>query len=212
MRRLAGAGVTVLTGSGRLLPDGSTDGKPVQHMNGFTIAGVRDPQEWAGANPNDARRIFSFSELPGGGDREYKAAQQRIVDWFDSLPERPDIVMIHQNGLAQHLADTLHKRGDRDPLLILTGHDHKQHVDLYGNGIIVVDAGTGGAGGVFGVGTQSVGIATLQLPNGKPPPRAIDMINVDPVSGTAQADRVVPSSDAACDVERVVCHNREPVQ
>jgi hypothetical protein len=204
--------VVVLTGSGRLRADGSTDGKPVQRVGRFAIAGVRDPQEWAGANPGDPKRIFSFSELPGGGDREYKAAQERLVSWFDSLPKRPDIVMIHQNGLAQHLAQTLHARGDQEPLLILTGHDHRQHVDLYGKNIVVADAGTGGAGGVFGVGTQSVGVATLQLPDGAPPARAIDLIDVDPVSGSAQADRVVPSSDAACDVERVVCHDREPVQ
>ena len=56
-------------------------------------------------------------------------------------------------GLAQHLAETLHARGDNGPLLILTGHDHNQHVDLYGPnpGIVVADGGTAGAGGVFGV-------------------------------------------------------------
>jgi hypothetical protein len=212
MRRLAASGVIVLTGRGRLEPGGETDGKPVQKVGKLTVAGVSDPMEWTGPNPNDPKRIFSFSELPGGGDREYRAAQDRIVSWFDGLPERPDVVMVHTNGLAQHLAETLHARGDERPLLILTGHDHKQHVDLYGQNIVVADAGTAGAGGVFGVGTQSVGVATLQLPRGRPPVRAIDLINVDPVSGSAQADRVVPSTQAACDVERVVCHGREPAQ
>ena len=42
--------------------------------------------------------------------------------------------------------------------------------------IELADAGTGGAGGVFGVGTDSVGVATLQLPGGRPPARAIDLI------------------------------------
>ena len=41
---------------------------------------------------------------------------------------------------------------------------------------------------------------------------AIDLIDVDPVSGNAQANRVVPSSPAACDVERVTCTGREPAQ
>ena len=209
MRRLAAEGTTVLTGSGRLRADGSTDGRPVQRIGDMKVAGVRDPLEYPGSDPDAAERIFSFSERPDG-DREYALAQQRLVAWFDGLPERPDVVLVHQNGLAQHLAKTLHDRGDDQPLLILTGHDHRQHVDLYsGRNVVVADAGTGGAGGVFGVGTDSVGVATIQLPNGRPPARAIDLINVDPVNGNAQADRVVPSSEAACEVERVVCHERE---
>jgi predicted phosphodiesterase len=209
MRRLAARGVIVLTDTGRLRADGTTDGKPVQTIGRMTVAGWPDPLEWRGANPDDATRIYSFSERPSGAI-EYAAAQTALVRWFDSLPERPEVVMVHQNGLAQHLAQTLFARGDTKPLLILTGHDHKQHVDLYGQ-IQVVDAGTGGAGGLFGIGTQSVGIATIQLPHGLPPPRAIDLISVDPVSGSAQASRVVPASEAACQVERVMCHERESV-
>ncbi len=209
MSELARRGVIVLTDTGRLRADGSTDGKPVQRVDDMTVAGWPDPLEYHGTRPDDPTRIFSFSELPGGDER-YASAQAAVVRWFDGLPERPDIVMIHQNGLAQHLARTLHDRGPQPrPLLILTGHDHHQHVDLYGDDIVVVDAGTGGAGGVFGAGTQSVGVATLQLPNRRPPPRAVDLIDVEPVNGNAQADRVVPGSEAACEVERVTCHGRE---
>jgi len=68
-------------------------------------------------------------------------------------------VMIHQNGLAQHLAQTLYARGDKAPLLILTGHDHQQHVDLYGPnpGIVVADAFVGGGGQADLVRTDGVG-------------------------------------------------------
>jgi hypothetical protein len=211
MRDLAAEGAIVLTDTGRLRADGTTDGKPVQQIGDMKVAGWPDPLEYRGPNPGDPKRIFSFSELPDE-DTRYAAAQTGVVRWFDGLPERPDVVMVHQNGLAQHLARALLSRGDQAPLLILTGHDHNQHVDLYGDDIVVVDAGTGGAGGVFGVGTQSVGVATLQLPGGRPPPRAVDLINVDPVNGNAQADRVVPSSKAACEVERVTCHGRESTQ
>ena len=210
MRRLAREGVIVLTRTGRLDARGHTDGKPVQRIGGMTVAGIDDPLLYSGPQPESAERVFSFSELPDG-DARYKQAQADVVAWFDGLPERPDAVMIHENGLAQHLAKTLSDRGDERPLLILTGHDHRQHIDLYGQ-IEVVDAGTGGAGGVFGLGTQSVGIATLQLPHGRPPARAVDLINVDPISGNAQADRVVPGSDAACEVERVFCHEGETVK
>jgi hypothetical protein len=211
MRRLAGEGAIVLTDTGRLRENGTTDGRPVQRIGEMKVAGWPDPLEYRGPNPGDPDRIFSFSELPDE-DTRYAAAQVGVVRWFDGLPERPDIVMVHTNGLAQHLARALLSRGEQPPLLILTGHDHRQHVDLYGDDITVVDAGTGGAGGVFGVGTQSVGVATLQLPNGRPPPRAVDLIELDPVNGNAQADRVVPSSKAACEVERVTCTGREPAQ
>jgi hypothetical protein len=214
MRRLARAGVIVLTETGRLGADGRADGRPVQRIDEMTVAGYSDPLEYRGPNPDDPDRIFSFSERPNG-DAEYERAQRDVVSWFDRLPERPQVVMIHQNGLAQHLAKTLDDRGERDegaPLTILTGHDHNQHVDLYGDDIVVVDAGTGGAGGVFGVASETVGIATLQMPDGRPPPRAIDLINLDPLSGNSQADRIVPTTTTACDIERVQCHGREPGQ
>jgi predicted phosphodiesterase len=205
MRRLAKAGAIVLTETGRLGPDGRTDAVPVQRIGKLRVAGYSDPLEWHGANPGDPERVFSFSERPDG-TAEYQRAQDDLVRWFDGLPERPDVVMVHENGLAQHLASTLAVRKDPVPLLILTGHDHRQHVDIHGK-TIVADAGTAGAGGIFGVGTQFVGVATFQLDHGEVPPRAIDLIRVDPISGAAQADRVVPSSPAACQVERVVCQD-----
>ena len=211
MRRLAAAGVVVLTDAGRLHRSGATDGKPVQRIGSISVAGYPDPLEWRSGDPNDPRRIFSFSERPNH-PAEYEQAERDFVAWFDRLPERPEFVMVHHFGLAAHLAETLDDRGDQRPLSILTGHNHVQQLDLYGDDIAVVNAGTGGAGGVFGAGAESVGIATLQLEDGRPPPRAVDLINLDPLNGNAQADRVVPSTTTACKVERVVCHEREPAQ
>jgi hypothetical protein len=212
MQALAKAGATVLTDTGRLRPDGRTDGDKVVEIDGLQVAGYPDPLEWHGPDPDDPTRVFSFSERPNG-DAEYAQAEQQIVSWFDRLPRRPDVVMIHQNGLAQFLARTIQGRGtDQAPLLILTGHDHKQHIDPHGQAL-VVDAGTAGAGGVFGVGTQSVGIATFQFDPGRVPPTAIDMIRVDPTSGAANADRIVPSSPTVCESEVVVCDGEdEPKQ
>ena len=56
---------------------------------------------------------------------------------------------MHENGLAQGLARASRATADKRPLLILTGHDHKQHIDRYGN-VLVIDAGTVGAGGSSG--------------------------------------------------------------
>jgi predicted phosphodiesterase len=165
MRRLAGAGVLVLTEQGRLRPNGSTDGKPVQRVDGLLVAGYADPLEWRGSNPGDPGRIFSFSEHPDG-DRDYARIEDRLLRWFEELPRRPNVVLVHQNGLAQGLAETLHAGGHEQSLLVLTGHDHEQHIDRYGE-ILVIDAGTVGAGGAFGVGAESVGVAQLHIPEGE---------------------------------------------
>ena len=89
--------------------------------------------------------------------------------------------------------------------MILTGHDHQQHVDRYGN-VLVVDAGTVGAGGIFGIGQEQVGMAELHLPAGQAIPRTVDLIQVQPFTGAATAERVVTSSQAFCERQHVNCH------
>lgn len=205
MRRLATAGVVVLTQRGRLLPNGKTDRRPVQEIAGLRTSGFSDPLEWRGSDPDDPRRIFSFSERPDA-DRAYAAARKELLDWFLGLRPSPQVVLVHQNGLAQSLAEALQERGYRRPLLILTGHDHKQHIDRYRE-IFVVDGGTVGAGGVFGVGSQSVGVAQLHLAGNSSTPRAVDLVTVEPVSGAATADRLIVHSASACEDERMRCHD-----
>jgi hypothetical protein len=156
-------------------------------VDGSLVAGFDDPQEWRGADPTDPRRIFSFSELPDPRGAVERASRQ-LLRWFDALPQEPDVVLVHQNGLAQVLARTLHARGYDRALTILTGHDHRQHVTSYGP-ITVVDAGSVGAGGVYGVGKDFVGLGELHLASGNL--EAADLIAVEPVSGAAEASRVV---------------------
>jgi len=202
MQRLADAGVTVLTSKGRLLANGKTDGKPVQKIMGLKVAGHEDPLEWQGADADDPKRVFSFAERPNGG-LDFAVAEQQTADWFDALPQRPDVVLIHENGLAQYLARTLHEGSYRRPLTILTGHDHKQHVDKYGP-ITVVDGGSVGAGGVFGISKTAVGFAYLNLST--PTLDSVDLVQAEPFSGAAQADRVVLSGEQPCTGQRLTCH------
>jgi predicted phosphodiesterase len=204
MRRLARIGVTVLTDTGKLSPSGRTDGKPVQQILGMRVAGYPDPLESRTGDPANPRRIFSFAELPNG-DVDYAAAQQRLLDWFDGLKQPPDVLLVHQNGLSQFLARTLQERHYNRKLVILTGHDHRQHIDSYGS-VLVVDAGSVGAGGVFGAGETSVGFANLNLSS----PGlldSVDLVQVQPFTGAAQADRVVLNTKDPCRAEQpLVCH------
>ncbi len=200
MRALAAAGITVLEADGRLTPDGEVRGSPIVRLPGGTsVAGFPDPLEWEGPDPASPRRVFSFGDMEDGEEAEAEARDE-LVEWFEALPKRPDIVMVHQNGLAQYLASTLAERGNADPLTIATGHDHQQHLDSYGD-VVVVDAGTLGAGGIFGVGQEKVGLGRLHLAGAGGTLESVDFLRIEPLSGQAEADRVVvevacPASEA----------------
>ena len=192
MRRLASEGVTVLDDEGRLTQSGATTGSPLIEVDGLTVAGFPDPLEKGGTG--EPERGSTFEELPDGEARFDRAAQG-LVRWFDSLPQRPDVVMVHQVDLARALAQTLFERDEGHRLTVVTGHDHRQHVDRYGD-IVLVDGGSVGAGGIFDAGRQSIGLAQLHFPADGPGLRSVDLIAIEPFSGQAQASRVV--IDALC--------------
>jgi predicted phosphodiesterase len=180
MTDLARAGVLVLTSTGRLLPDGTTDGRPVAEIDGLAVAGYDDPLEGQGLERDD--RPLELD------DAEFDAASQDFVTWFDRLPERPDIVLVHQHRLAHVLLDAL-AEADGGPLLVFAGHDHDQHLEEDGD-TVLIDGGTVGAGGPFEIGVQSAGFAEIHFtPSGEP--RAVDLIEIEPISGNAQASRVI---------------------
>lgn len=192
MAALEAAGATVL----------ETHEPPVT-IAGLTVAGFSDPLESRTGDPNDPDRIFSFSELPDF-EKRWAQAKEDVVTWFRGLTPRPQVVLIHHNGLAQALAAAL--QDDAGPqLTILSGHDHIQHVDLYGS-TLVIDAGTVGAGGLLGAGKDAIGVAQLELSAGQAWPRVLDLVELEPLSGAAEAERVLPASPEVCDQGRVVCH------
>jgi predicted phosphodiesterase len=192
MRRLEDAGAIVL---------GEED--PPRLIDGLMVAGYPDPLERRSGDPNDPDRIFSFPELPDA-KAAYAKAKADLIAWFRGLDPRPDILLVHQNGLAQALARALQAEQGQ-ALLILTGHDHKQHVDRHGR-TLVVDAGTVGAGGILGAGKDAIGVAQLEMTEGFAWPRLIDLVQLEPLSGAARADRVLPTALDVCETDRVECH------
>jgi predicted phosphodiesterase len=178
MVALARAGAVVLTREGRLGADGSVDGPAVVDVASFAIAGYDDPLEGRTARL-EGRQL----ELTG---EQFGAAAREFVTWFRSLPRRPDIVLVHQHGLAHALLRRIEPEEPR--VLILTGHDHEQHLER-NNAAVLVDGGTVGAGGPFAIGEQHVGFAELWFSdNGTP--RTLDLIDVEPLSGEAVARRI----------------------
>lgn len=188
MLALARRHVTVLTSRGQLLPSGLYGPREVV-VDGLRVAGFEDPLEYHGSAPDSPDRIFSLGQLPDP-ERATDDAERHLVAWFDALEQRPDVVLVHENGLAQDLARTLYSSGYGRSLTILTGHDHIQHVNHDGP-IDIVDAGTVGASGLYGVGADYVGIGDLHWDAETPVLQAADLIQIEPVSGVAQAQRVV---------------------
>ena len=154
-------------------------------MDGLVVAGFDDPNEWRGRRADDPRRVFSFAEMFDPQAAE-AAARAELLRWFDGLDPRPDVVLLHQNGLALFLARTIQERGDERPLTILTGHDHRQHVDRYGPHV-VVDGGTAGRRGPAGRRPGPVGLAELHFARADHELEAADLIAVEPVTGNGLA-------------------------
>lgn len=185
MNKLAAAGAIVLTERGRLYADGSY-GPRVVSVSGLKVAGVADPNEGL-ANQVDQK----VSELE----------KEQRLDSFQSLveEEKPDLLLVHDSGLAARLASRLRQTR----LVILTGHNHRQEVARYGK-VVVINAGSAGAGGLFGLGREQVGFARLYLD--RPTVSAVDLIRQEPFSGDGQAERVLLSSGDSCRRLASVCY------
>lgn len=191
MRELARAGVIVLTRQGRLRANGSTSGNPVVTVAGLRVAGFEDPLERTEGGIG--------GHLLEGRDTFVERAGRELVEWFHGLPERPDVVMLHQHPLAHVLLDEL-AADDGPPVVILTGHDHWAHYHQVGEHLLL-DGGTLGAGGPFAIGETPAGFALLHLDRDRRP-IALDLIEVEPLSGQGTVRRrVVRPVDEAADAQ-----------
>lgn len=196
MRRLASAGVTVLDRQGRLQTDGTFRPPPVIEVNGLDVAGWADPLEYGGQNPLGDRAV-TLDDLDDPGEATSSWVSE-MLNWFNSLKRKPDVLMIHQHSLAVLIANALDEAGYEEPLTIATGHNHEQQLEKIGS-TIVVNPGTIGAGGAFDAGEAQIGMAHLRF-NEDGSLRSAELISVEPFSGAARATRIV--IDSLCPDEK----------
>lgn len=175
MRSLAREGVTVLARSGVL---GTPGDHTVVDIDGLRVAGFDDPLEGRDGDPN-VLRVYGEA---------YEKQAKEFIAWFDTLARRPDVVIVHQHGLAERLLRHLADTGVRQPIVILTGHDHRAHVDMVGVHVLV-DGGTLGAGGPFAVGEQDASFARVRFRNRRA--HAVEIAAIEPLTGRAVARRIV---------------------
>jgi hypothetical protein len=86
-------------------------------VKGMRVAGFDDPLEYSSSRPDNSNRVFSFAHFPDE-TASVAFAEWRLDRWFASLSPRPDVVLIHQNRLAQYLARKLWAQGYSSPLTI----------------------------------------------------------------------------------------------
>jgi predicted phosphodiesterase len=152
----------------------------VVEIDGIAVAGFDDPLEHDGGVAGHVLKLRVEQAL---------SAKQELIAWFEALEPRPDVVLVHQHGLAHALLEHVGADEDSDPVVILTGHDHRQHVDEAGDDVLV-DGGTAGAGGAFAIGEAPAGFALLHLTAGNRLHSA-DLVQVEPLSGEGTAQRIV---------------------
>ncbi len=197
MRALADRGVTVLT---------HDDG--VQIIDGLAMAGFEDPLMFAkGEFPRGLRAGISFGDIPDGHERFVAAVEERWR-WWQALPERPQVLVVHQAAIGRELASRIRDADpEGEPVAILVGHTHRQRLDRFGP-VTVIDSGSVGAGGLFGIGEQDVGLALLDFASDGSL-EATDLVSLDPKTSAARARRIITASPD-CDETLVFCHDPEP--
>ena len=180
-RDLARDGAIVLTRTGRLSDDGeTTSGHPVVTVAGLRVAGYDDPFE----RRSDQRFADRFDRTPDASEVE------RFATWMRSVRGEADIVMVHNPKLLPDALDELDAEPPAKPLTILTGHTHSAELTRR-PGATVINAGTIGAGGTGNLLEKNkIGIARLSYET-EPgfAPLAVDMVTIDPHSGSATARR-----------------------
>lgn len=179
-RSLARSGAIVLTQHGRLMGNGRL-GPVVVRVAGLRIAG------WS--SPNERRAADGFTDR--GADVTL-ADQAAFEHWLLDLAPRVDVVMVHEPKLAAPAIATLRARGGvGHPLLVVSGHTHRQSVTTQA-GIVEVNGGTLGAGGTGNLAEgQNIGLAQVTIRRRPFAPLAADLVQIDPGDGSATARRVL---------------------
>jgi predicted phosphodiesterase len=178
-RKLARAGAVVLTRGGRLNGDGST-GELIARVGGLRIAGYDDPFE-----------RLARDEYKDRGATPSERDQQAFAAWLDALRDRVDVVMVHEPALAQRAVDALRADPPAAPLVIVWGHTHQAELKREGT-LTTLNPGSVGGGGTGNLTETGGDIGLARLIYATAPrfePLAADLVQIDPGTGSAQAQR-----------------------
>ena len=142
-RELSREGAIVLTQTGRMRPDGTTNGKVITTVGGLQVAGYSDPFE--------RRSAEAFRDRYD--DKPNPAEQDKFSGWLQPLIGKVDIVMVHEPALIAPALQVLKDDPPSRPLVFLVGHTHTAALTEQ-PGVTVINGGSIGAGGTGNLGEQ----------------------------------------------------------
>ncbi len=182
MLAAARRGVVVLTRSGRLLADGTTDGEPSR-------LGRRPRTSRAGTTPAESATGTFEGHLLELKEQALLDDEQQFLDWFDALPERPDVVLVHRHALAHGLLELLAARGratrcSSSPATTTTSTSRVRASTCSSTAAPSAPAEPSAWA------EEPSGFALVHL-DADDRARAVDLVEVEPASGSASAHRVV---------------------
>lgn len=182
-QELANRGAIVLTESGRLLRGGRF-GPVVVRIAGLRVAGYGDPFR--------RRRALGYLSADATKSPQPSVAQQDVfAQWLHELQGKVDVVMVHEPALAAKAIADLRRAPPKHPLVLLVGHTHRADI-LIDRGLTVLNGGTVGAGGTGNLDESAkIGAARMIYApvDGGVAPLAADLVEIDPGSGSATAQR-----------------------
>jgi predicted phosphodiesterase len=151
----------------------------VVRVGGVRVAGYPSPELRLAA---DGYRDNHVPE-PSDEDKEAFAA------WLRPIEDKVDIVMVHNAKLAATALAELEAIPPEKPIVFVVGHTH--HASLHHEGTVtVIDGGSIGGGGTGNL-TEHTPVALASLAYARAPfePLAVDLVAIDPGSGSATARR-----------------------
>jgi predicted phosphodiesterase len=177
---LARAGAVVLSQKGRLNPDGSR-GNVVQRIAGLRVAGYDDP--------------FVRRRSEDYADRYHPPVtpeqQDEFTEFLLGVEADVDVIMVHEPALIEPALAILKDHPPDHPLVFVVGHTHEADLQTQ-PAVSVINDGSIGAGGTGNLAESrptEVGIARLAYATDPFRPLAVDLVSIDPGSGSATARR-----------------------
>ena len=179
----------------------------VRTIAGLKMAAFEDPLEFVGTNfPSGLRTGLSFGDIPNGHERYLRAVQQRW-EWWQALPERPDVLILHQESIGRALANLIWEddpngRAARDPR---RSHPCAAHGPLRPDHDRQQRHG-GRRRPVRHRHASPSGLALLDFDKATGALTATDLVQMNPSTSAARAQRVITDTPD-CDDELVFCHD-----
>lgn len=188
--------LAIVVAIGLLLPPRGTLDDPEYYAHGpdipCALTALQAATESAGDLSDELNSqlvgLARFVSAPAGR-RDLGALPTLTTSWLRPLRSQVDVVMVHSPALTALAARALRDDPPSNEIAFVVGHTHRAAVERAEN-LRRVNGGTAGGGGTGNLDErQPVGLAVLTYEARPFRPLAVDLVEIDPGSGSARAER-----------------------